>query len=392
MKRILSAIVLCSLSLALYAQGGIDGVLAAIEKNNTTLSALRSTLDAQKLENHTGLTLPDPEVEFGYLWGGPSEIGKKKDVSASQSFDFATLSGAKKRLARQQDQLADCQYRTDRMSILLEAQQICLDIVYYNALIKELNIRLNTSREIEYAQKRRLDSGDITRMDYNNVALDLATILAEKNRNESERDAFLADLQRLNGGIPISLSDTEFPILSVPDNFDSWYAEAEKKSPMLSYVKQEIEVAKRQVALSKADGMPTFSLGFAGEYVVGERFQGATIGLSIPLWGNKNRVRQAKAEVTAAKARQEDAHRQFYGTLQSLFNRQKGLWNTVETFSAALSSTDNTILLKKALDAGSISTVDYLLGSRLYYDVINQRLDALRSWHKIWAEMNAYAL
>ena len=94
----------------------------------------------------------------------------------------------------------------------------------------------------------------------------------------------------------------------------------------------------------------------------------------------------------AAKARQEDAYRQFYGTLQSLFNRQKGLWNTVETFSAALSSTDNTILLKKALDAGSISTVDYLLGSRLYYDAINQRLDALRSWHKLWAEMNAYAL
>ena len=151
-------------------------------------------------------------------------------------------------------------------------------------------------------------------------------------------------------------------------------------------------MAKRQVALSKADGMPTFSLGFAGEYVVGERFQGATIGFSIPLWGNKNRVRQAKAEVMAAKARQEDAYRQFYGTLQSLFNRQKGLWNTVETFSVALSSTDNTILLKKALDAGSISTVDYLLGSRLYYDAINQRLDALRSWHKLWAEMNAYAL
>ena len=243
MNRIFSAIVLCSLSLALHAQGGIDGALDAIERNNTTLSALRSTLDAQKLENHTGLTLPNPEVEFGYLWGSPSEIGKKKDINASQSFDFATLSGAKKRLARQQDQLADCQYRTDRMNILLEARQLCLDIVYYNALLKELDIRLATSREIESAQKKRLDSGDITRMEYNNVALDLAAVLAEKNRNESERDALLADLQRLNGGIPISLSDTEFPLLSVPDNFDSWYAEAEKKSPMLSYVKQEIEVA-----------------------------------------------------------------------------------------------------------------------------------------------------
>ena len=41
----------------LIAQNSVDHILTKIEKNNTTLSALRKNLDAEKIGNKTGIFL-----------------------------------------------------------------------------------------------------------------------------------------------------------------------------------------------------------------------------------------------------------------------------------------------------------------------------------------------
>ena len=384
--------VMMTAACCVQAQNEVERVLQSVEQHNTTLVALRHETEAAKVGNHTNLNLPNPEVEFGYLWGSPSSIGHRKDVSAVQSFDFATVTGAKRRLARQQDALADWQYKESRMQLLLEAHHLCLDAIYYNAMCKELMQRKQYAEEITSAQQKRLEQGDINRIEYNQVKLDLAAVSAELMRCNTERAAVMAELQRLNGGEPLLIEATDYPAVAIANDFEAWYAEAEQKSPALAYVKQQIDVANRELAVRRADGLPTVSLGFMGEYVSGENYQGVKVGMSIPLWANKNRVRQAKAEVEAAKARQTDARQQFYSRLHNLFVQQRGLRQVVQSYQEALRATDNTSLLKKALDAGSISTMDYLLGARMYYDAVNQKMDACRAWQKTVAEMQAVLL
>ena len=384
--------VMMTAACCVQAQNAVERVLQSVEQHNTTLVALRHETEAAKVGNHTNLNLPNPEVEFGYLWGSPSSIGHRKDVSAVQSFDFATVTGAKRRLARQQDALADWQYKESRMQLLLEAHHLCLDAIYYNAMCKELMQRKQYAEEITSAQQKRLEQGDINRIEYNQVKLDLAAVCAELMRCNTERAAVMAELQRLNGGEPLLIEATDYPAVAIANDFEAWYAEAEQKSPALAYVKQQIDVANRELAVRRADGLPTVSLGFMGEYVSGENYQGVKVGMSIPLWANKNRVRQAKAEVEAAKARQTDARQQFYSRLHNLFVQQRGLRQVVQSYQEALRATDNTSLLKKALDAGSISTMDYLLGARMYYDAVNQKMDACRAWQKTVAEMQAVLL
>ena len=384
--------VMMTAACCVQAQNEVERVLQSVEQHNTTLVALRHETEAAKVGNHTNLNLPNPEVEFGYLWGSPSSIGHRKDVSAVQSFDFATVTGAKRRLARQQDALADWQYKESRMQLLLEAHHLCLDAIYYNAMCKELMQRKQYAEEITSAQQKRLEQGDINRIEYNQVKLDLAAVSAELMRCNTERAAVMAELQRLNGGEPLLIEATDYPAVAIANDFEAWYAEAEQKSPALAYVKQQIDVANRELAVRRADGLPTVSVGFMGEYVSGENYQGVKVGMSIPLWANKNRVRQAKAEVEAAKARQTDARQQFYSRLHNLFVQQRGLRQVVQSYQEALRATDNTSLLKKALDAGSISTMDYLLGARMYYDAVNQKMDACRAWQKIVAEMQAVLL
>lgn len=376
----------------LYAGTGVADVLAEIERNNTTLKALREDAGARKLENKTGIMLDDPEIGFNYLWGSPSVIGTRKDISVSQGFDIATLSGLKNSLAMRKNEMIDWQYRSDRMNLLLEAKQYCIDLIYYNALLRELSLRRENAAAIEAARKKMLDSGESNRLEYNKVRQSLLTVEGEIAKVTAERDAVESQLTRLNGGNRISLPLSEYDKVEVPADFASWYSAAEAANPVLEYVRKEVEMSRKELSLAKAMGLPSFSAGYMSEKTAGEHFQGITVGVSVPIWSNKNRVRRAKAAVSAVEARQADAKLQFYNSLEILYQRVSGLKSAAAAYRESMNSANSSELLKKALDAGEISLLDYLVETGLYYDVVSRALDAEREFQKACAELYAVEL
>ena len=392
MRKIIIGIIAIVATIPLFAQNNITKVLSIIEQNNTTLKALRETANAQQLENRTGIYLPDPEIGFNYLWGNSSAIGNSQEIGVTQSFDIPTISGLKSKVANKKNELIEWQYKANRMDILLEAKLYCLDLIYHNALLKELSIRLDHAEKIATGLKERLESGDGNILEYNNVQLNLSTIKGETLRIETERMTVISQLIRLNGGERLTFNDPEFAAIQMPIDFSTWYATAQEKNPVLSYVKKEIELSKKQVSLSKSMGLPTFSAGYMNEHAVDQRFQGISVGISVPLWSNKNRIKQAKSAVRAAKSRKEDTEQQFFSQLEIQYNRTLGLKNVANTYRTSLANANNGVLLKKALDAGQISILEYIVAMEFYYLTINQALEAERDYQNAFAELSAVEL
>lgn len=391
MKTIIIIVALLA-SMSLAAQENISSILFSIEENNTKLKALKEEMKAQKLGNKTGIYLSDPDVAFGYLWGTPSNIGTRKDFSVTQTFDIPTITGMKSRLANNKNQLVELQYASERINLLLEAKQYAIDLIYYNGLKKELEIRLRHAQTIADAYKQRLDRGDASILEYNKVQLNLSTVQGEMSRVEVERNTLLSELKRLNGGIEILLEENNYSPASLPADFEEWYLSAEQKNPLLQYVKQQIEVSRKEVKLNKAMRFPKFSAGYSLEKTLGQKYQGANIGISIPLWENKNRVKQAKAGVIAAQTREQESKQQFYNRLQNLYMRANGLQQTAAGYRKSLQSLNNTDLLMKALDVGEINLLNYIVEIGLYYDTVNQTLAAERDFEKSLADLSAVEL
>lgn len=370
----------------------IESVLQEIEGNNTKLEALRQSAEAQKLENRTGLMLDDPEIGFSYLWGGPAAIGNRQDVSVTQSFDFGTVSGLKSKVAAQKNELVEWQYKADRMNILLEAKLLCIDLVYWNALIESLEARLANAETIAESQRKRLEHGEGSILEYNNITLDLASVRNEVMRAGAERDAVLSQLGRLNGGNRIEFRGNGYDSAEFPASFEAWYSEAEAKNPVLAYVRGEIELSRKELSLSRTGNLPSLSVGYMGEFTLGQRYQGVSLGISVPLWSNARRVRQAKAAVQAAQARESDAKQQFYSLLETQYLRASALKSVAENSRETLELSDNSALLKKAMESGEISVPDYLVGLNLYYDALKQTLEAERDYQRAYAELAAFEL
>lgn len=97
------------------AQNSYVDALSEIARGSRTLKARTLQTQATENENMTGLNLSNPEVEFAYQWG--VQNADKVMLDVSQGFDFATLSGAKRRVAESQNRMALSELSGERLRI-----------------------------------------------------------------------------------------------------------------------------------------------------------------------------------------------------------------------------------------------------------------------------------
>ena len=151
------AVSIAAVGIASAQSQTMESVLREIESNNTKLEALRHSAEAEKLENRTEISLDDPEIGFNYLWGGPASIGNRQDVSVAQGFDFGTITGLKNKVANERNELIEWQYKTERMNLLLEAKNCCIDLIYWNAVEDVLDTRLRNAEIIAEEMNGRFE-------------------------------------------------------------------------------------------------------------------------------------------------------------------------------------------------------------------------------------------
>lgn len=383
------------IGLPLSAQVGGNGqfamVLKEIERNSTTLATYSRRAEAQKIGNRTGLAPENPEVELGYLPGIYG--GARKDIGISQSFDFPTLYSKKGKLADAQDLSADWQLKSQRMDLLLTAEQYCIELVYNNALAALYSRQLENAKGIEEAYAKKLKAGDATQIEYNKAALNLTNIENDLKSVNLDRKHLISQLTLLNGGNPIEINDTAYTsLIHMPSDFNQWAMEAEAANPAFGYLRQEIEVAKKGVGVSKAMGLPKFSVGYAGEFTPDEGYQGVKIGVSIPLWENRNRVKHARAEVAAAEQGMDDARMRYYSRLRFLFEQANELKGNISRYETVFSRNSNDDLLYKSFKGGELSLLDYLLELEFYFNSYEKLMQTRRDLYLALAELYAYRL
>lgn len=373
MKNIIITLLTILVASQISAQN-IESLLSEIESNNTTLRAYKDLNEAQKLENKTGIYLENPEIGFNYLWGDPSSMGERKDFSVSQSFDFPTAYGIRKKIADAKNEQSDLEFELQRKSVLYKAKTLCNELIYLNALNRVLTKRVDHASNIAKAYSIRFDKGEINILEKNKAQFNLLNAEKELEANETEREVLLAELTALNGGNTVSFMQATFDAVELPLDFTSWYTTYEKKNIILQQAHNDVALSEEQIKLSKALSLPKFSGGYMSESVVGESFKGVSLGMSIPLWENKNKVKVASAQQQVAIELANDKKIQTYNQLKGQFEKALNLQETLASYKESFQELNSTDLLKKALDAGEISLIDYLLELTLYYETTDKFL------------------
>lgn len=393
-NKLLIVCLTVAMSVPGFAQENAGTVLSQIEKNNTALQALRKRTEADQYGYKAERALDAPEVGFDYLWSSPADVGTRKDISVTQSIDVAALAGARGKLANSRTELSDIQYNIERQKILLEAKQLYIRIVYCNAVNAELSSRIARSEQIEAAYRDMQARGETDMIEVNKAHL---SYLSQKNalsRNMVERESLLSELQGLNGGEPVEVNASVISTDEVlPADFGAWYAEASQQIPELAYMKKNVDVNAAEARTAKMANYPSLTAGYMAELVKGSNFRGLTLGLSIPIWSVRSKVRKANASCEAAKLEERDAETRTYNSFKALYDRAKGLQEISTELSSSLAvSTEAMALTEHKLKAGDISLIDNIMELSLYYSLADEVLATSCDYALALAELYAWNL
>lgn len=386
---IILSVVCC---LGTSAQTAYDGILKQIEENSPTLAALRDHTTAAKIANRTGINPENPEVEFAYQWGNEVVGINKKNVSVKQSLDFPTVYSNRSKLANALNAGEDINYMVARTELLGQAKQLCIDLTYQNALRALYQRQLDNAKAISAAMTKMELAGEANALDINKAQLNLATMQNEVNAIDIERNRLIAELVKMNGGKAIACDVATFDLCPIPSDFENWYAEVREKCPEAMYIRQQVAIKERELKLTKAEGLPKFSIGYTGEFVGQEKFQGVAVGMSIPLWANRNKVKRAKAEIAAIKSTEFDIENEHYNNLKSLYNQAIVLQANVNTLASSLVQNSSEELLLKAYNSKELPLLNYLLEMEYLISTQEKLLRTQRELAATYAKLTEHLL
>lgn len=391
MKKIIYTILLvCMFVLNVNAQDVFDEVLGSIEANNTTLKAYREQSNANKIGNRTGINMANPEVDFGRKWGTNAGEANATEFNVSQSFDFPTAYKYKSQLADGKNRQQDLIYEQQRREILQEARLICIELTYQMKINKQLIERVGYAQELSDAYEKRFEQGDLDVLERNKTKLDLLNMEKLLQMNEVEIELQTSELIRLNGGQPFLFRVTGYPDYAFPSDFTEWFNRVRDNNPTLRMAEQEVALSRKQEQLTRALNLPKLSAGYISEYISGASSQGFMIGVSIPLWEGKNTVKHQKAQTVALQMQHEDVKLQFHNILKSQYEKAYKLSILLVEYQETLKVTNDYKLLKKALDKGQLSLINYLLEMAIYYDTIDKFLATERDYQLAVAELRQW--
>ena len=366
---------------------GIDSVLRQIEANNKELQANAQLISSQKLESRTENNLPDPTLSYAHLWDSKNSDETVGEMVVSQSFDFPTLYITRGKMNRLKTGALDAQAATMRQQILLQAKEVCLDIIMLRQQKHILEERLRNAEELAKMYAKRLQTGDANALETNKINLELLNVKTETSLNETALRNKLQELNTLNGNIPVVFEESTYPATPFPADYQILKSEVLSTDRTLMAFNNESLVARKQIAVNKSQWLPKLELGYRRNTETGTPFNGVVVGFSFPLFENRNKVKIAKAQALNIDLQKDNATLQVESELAQLYREAKTLHTSMEEYRKTFQAQQDLALLKQALTGGQISMIEYFVEVSVIYQSHQNYLQLENQYQKAMARI-----
>lgn len=349
--------------------------------------------DAAKVEEMKGEnTLEAPEVEFEHVWGAEG-IGNKWSLSVSQSFDWPGVYAARREAIRTSQTAMQYLRESALMDVRMEVRLALIDVIYTRQKINAMTGLSESMESLVETYRTAMEKGEQTRLDYNKAVIEKIDVDRELKSLEGEYGVLLSSLETLNGG-----NSVDELVARLGDKYPDWTLSdlvpnpelIKERDPQYAASMAALEANRSQAKVEKLSLYPGFSVGYVHEWEQGEKYNGFSVGMSLPFLYGKHKVKAAKFEAEALEVEAEMQLTQRMGELAGVYRQASTLAGFVERYEKVIHDESNLRLLKKALDGGQISVLTYLQEVHYFHSAHNDYLDTLYQYQQALAKLSRY--
>ena len=384
-------LLLTSVPTATLQAQGLNDVLQQIEENNLSLKAINENIIAGDLRNRAASNLPDPSISYTSVYTNGAAPGHATEFSATQSLQVPTYYLQRNKQNRLALSALQADYQVAKQTVLLEAKQQCLDLIYFGKIATLLQHRTQSIHQLALRLDSAARMGNVNQLDNHRTAMEQMSLIATTKQNDANIRAAVQALHALNGGLPLNIENLHYPKVVLPRNFTTLQDQATASDANILQAKAQLSAARGQIKVARQGWMPSINAGFKRSTDNAHSMNGFVVGMSIPLFANQKVAKAAKAEALQKQWNYEDAMLKTTSQLMALHAEALQLEEALEVYAPEV--IHSTIeLLESALIEGHINLMQYFTESEKAYQTLLQQLELERQYHKVAAQLFKFEL
>lgn len=370
---------------SLQAQNIAD-VLQSIERNNKELQAQLQLTEAAKMEVQTQNSLSDPTIDYSPFFAKGVDGVASSELVVSQEFDFPTLYAARRQSGKLQQEVLDRQQQAVRRTILLDAKNLCLDLIRLNQEKALLDARKKNADELLALFEKRLQEGDAGILEVNKIKMERMNVQTEVTQNNAAHRTALQSLLAMNGNLPLEFTADTYPQIEKISDYNALYDEIMLTDADLLASDAAARAAAKEVSVNKQNWLPKLSVGYRRNTSLDEKSNGFLIGGSIPLFSNRKKVKIARAQEVGARLQLDNARLQAEASVQSRYNEVLQLQEAMKAYDVPLMH-ETLDMLKQAVMAGQLSIIEYYVEVDGVYRNLQAYIQIENQYQKLMADI-----
>lgn len=297
--------------------GSLDEWIAKGLKNNNSVLAADAEVKSSQYLKKTSTEIAKTNVSLTYGQYN-SYANKDNNLTLSQSLPFPSTFAAKSKLAGSVIESNVLKKKLTEAEVVYQIKQVYYQWLNLNQRKELLARRDSIYKALAKASALRYKTGETNLLEKSSTEARSKEVENQLMQMENDKLALAGRLKALLTS-PVTIfdeSDLKEAVLSL--QVDSSLA---AKNPFVIYMKQQINIAENQKKVDKNALMPDITLGYFNQTLYGvpygndataplanygNRFQGFSAGISIPLW-----FAPQSAKVKAAEYSKQNAELQY---------------------------------------------------------------------------------
>ena len=383
---VITTLLLISISSSSIAQNeptlNLESAIEYGLKNNYSIQQAELNIQYQTQLKGTAFELP--KTELGAMLGQYNTGKFDQNYSISQGINPFQIA-AKKQLIDASIKGSEIQLESHKVRLVYEIRQSWNHLLYLIEFENLLNVQDSLLQNFVAASTLRFETGDVNNLEKITAETKLQELQKLKRQNAlAIRNEKLNIRTLLKLGTDFTIAEQPFTVIPSIQVTDS---STLNQNPVLALALENVKIAMAGLNVEKSMMFPDLKVGYFIQSLTGvqdvngqiinydgtPRFQGVTLGVSIPIFAGsyvaKNRAAETSVQIHESQASQlsNELHMQFEQQLQELQLARETIsyYEKTALKNAAIIS-DNA---NKNYAEGEISYIEYLQGYQTVLEI-----------------------
>lgn len=313
-------------------------------------------------------------------------------LDISQSFDWPGAYRARAHANDAAQSAALQQFTADRLEVAQNAKRTLVELVYLRKQRGLLDEMINSMHRLNDVLDKSLEKGHITILDMKKTRFEAYNYESQRAAVDAREQEVVALLISMSGGADLVLSEvSEYPIERLLSR-DEYLDIATNADPAVAAANLAVRQSELSAKAAVQSRFPKFTVGYEHQNEIGDRFNGFTLGMSLPFFENRHAKNAQLLRKEAAERAVEQKLADNYADINSKYSTLEVWRGRMDRYREIFGDNSYPSLLKKSYDGGEISVIDYIKETNYYLENTMSYLETEYNYYLTLSDINKYTL